>query len=150
MKNRWLIALSAVGVHICIGSVYAWSVLTKPIMRDMGFSLGETTWAFSIAILFLGLSAAFLGPVVEQMGPRRSGFCQPCFSDQVCWEQEWRSGCTACRCCIFFMASLEELVWVWGISLPCQLWSNGFRITGDLLRDWQLWDLDSQGFSRDL
>ena len=25
-KNRWLMALSAVGVHICIGSVYAWSV----------------------------------------------------------------------------------------------------------------------------
>lgn len=79
MKNRWLIALSAVGVHICIGSVYAWSVLTKPIMRDMGFSLGETTWAFSIAILFLGLSAAFLGPVVEQMGPRRSGFLSALF-----------------------------------------------------------------------
>ena len=57
MKNRWLIALSAVGIHICIGSVYAWSVLTKPIMEQMGFSLQETTWTFSLAILFLGLSA---------------------------------------------------------------------------------------------
>ena len=37
MKNRWLIALSAIGIHICIGSVYAWSVLTKPIMQAMGF-----------------------------------------------------------------------------------------------------------------
>ena len=53
MKNRWLIALSAIGIHICIGSVYAWSVLTKPIMAQMGFSLQETTWTFSIAILFL-------------------------------------------------------------------------------------------------
>ena len=25
MKNRWLIALSAVGIHISIGSVSAWS-----------------------------------------------------------------------------------------------------------------------------
>lgn len=55
MKNRWLIALSAIGIHICIGSVYAWSVLTKPIMQAMGFTLKETTWTFSIAILFLGL-----------------------------------------------------------------------------------------------
>lgn len=39
MKNRWLIALSAIGIHICIGSVYAWSVLTKPIMQAMGFTL---------------------------------------------------------------------------------------------------------------
>mgnify|MGYP007028731657 CR=1 FL=1 len=51
-ENRWLIALSAIGIHICIGSVYAWSVLTKPIMAQMGFSLQETTWTFSIAILF--------------------------------------------------------------------------------------------------
>lgn len=67
MKNRWLIALSAIGIHICIGSVYAWSVLTKPIMAQMGFSLQETTWTFSIAILFLGLSAGFLGTFVEKM-----------------------------------------------------------------------------------
>ena len=33
MRNRWLIALAAIGIHISIGSVYAWSVLTRPIMR---------------------------------------------------------------------------------------------------------------------
>ena len=58
-RNRWLIALSAMGLHLCIGSVYAWSVLTKPIMESMGFTLKETTWTFSLAILFLGLSAGF-------------------------------------------------------------------------------------------
>ena len=40
----------------------------------MGFTLGETTWAFSLAILFLGLSAGFLGSFAERLGPRRSGF----------------------------------------------------------------------------
>ena len=50
-RNRWLIALSAMGLHLCIGSVYAWSVLTKPIMESMGFTLKETTWTFSLAIL---------------------------------------------------------------------------------------------------
>ncbi|WP_295633697.1 OFA family MFS transporter [uncultured Mitsuokella sp.] len=73
MRNRWLIALSAVGIHISIGSVYAWSVLTRPIMKEMGFSLGETTWTFSLAILFLGFSAGFLGSFVEKIGPKRSG-----------------------------------------------------------------------------
>lgn len=79
MKNKWLIALSAVGIHICIGSVYAWSVLTKPIMAQLGFSLQQTTWAFSIAILFLGLSAGFLGSFVEKYGPRISGLTATCF-----------------------------------------------------------------------
>ena len=79
MKNKWLIALSAVGIHICIGSVYAWSVLTRPIMNSMGFSLKEVTWIFSIAILFLGLSAGFLGDYVEKYGPRKSGLTSMCF-----------------------------------------------------------------------
>lgn len=78
-RNRWLIALSAMGIHICIGSVYAWSVLTKPIMEAMGFSLKETTWTFSLAILFLGLSAGFLGSFVQKIGPKKSGLLAMCF-----------------------------------------------------------------------
>ncbi len=78
-KNKWLIVLAAIGIHICIGSVYAWSVLTKPIMQAMGFTLQETTWTFSIAILFLGLSAGFLGSYVEKHGPRRSGLVSTVF-----------------------------------------------------------------------
>ena len=73
MRNRWLIALAAIGIHISIGSVYAWSVLTRPIMDEMGFTLKETTWTFSLAILFLGLSAGFLGNFVEKIGPKKSG-----------------------------------------------------------------------------
>ena len=79
MKNRWLIALAAVGIHISIGSVYAWSVLTRPIMQQLGFTLQQTTWTFSIAILFLGLSAGFLGGYVEKHGPRKSGFTSALF-----------------------------------------------------------------------
>ncbi len=95
MKNRWLIASSAVGIHICIGSVYAWSVLTKPIMAALGISLKETQWTFSLAILFLGLSAGFLGGWVEKYGPRRSGltaaffYCSGMFG--TCLAVHWQS-----------------------------------------------------------
>ena len=73
MRNRWFIALAAIGLHISIGSVYAWSVLTRPIMADMGFTLLQTTWTFSLAILMLGLSAGFLGSFAEKIGPKKSG-----------------------------------------------------------------------------
>ncbi|WP_018133440.1 L-lactate MFS transporter [Effusibacillus pohliae] len=73
VKNRWLIAAAAVGIHISIGSVYAWSVFTKPLMKQFGWNLQQVSLTFSIAILFLGLSAAFLGHFVEKHGPRRSG-----------------------------------------------------------------------------
>jgi len=74
MKNRWLSgALPAVMVHISIGSVYAFSVLTKHVMENTGVDdKSIVTWAFSIAIFFLGMSAAFLGNYVERIGPRKS------------------------------------------------------------------------------
>jgi OFA family oxalate/formate antiporter-like MFS transporter len=72
-KNRWLIAASAVGIHISIGSVYAWSVFTKPLTKQLGWSLKDVQFTFSVAILFLGLSAAFLGHFVEKYGPRKAG-----------------------------------------------------------------------------
>lgn len=71
-KNRWLMALAAVGVHICIGSVYAWSVYVNPIKEQMNWTLTDVTIAFSIAIFFLGLSAALMGKFVERNGPRVS------------------------------------------------------------------------------
>lgn len=84
MKNRWFIALSAVGIHVCIGSVYAWSVLTKPLMHELGAGIREVQWTFSLAILFLGLSAAFLGKYVEKYGPRKAGlFAAACFCTGV-------------------------------------------------------------------
>ncbi|WMI64522.1 OFA family MFS transporter [Aestuariibaculum sp. YM273] len=73
LKNRWLIAASAVGIHISIGSVYAYSVMTNPVKDIFDVDGGVVKWAFKIAILLLGLSAAFLGRWVEKVGPKVSG-----------------------------------------------------------------------------
>ncbi len=73
LKNRWLIAASAVGIHLSIGSVYAYSVMTNPVKDIFDVEGSVIKWAFKIAILFLGLSAAFLGRWVERVGPRISG-----------------------------------------------------------------------------
>ena len=72
-KNRWLIAASAVGIHLSIGSVYSWSIFLKPIVKQTGWNFSNTQLTFSIAILSLGLSAALLGHFVEKNGPRVSG-----------------------------------------------------------------------------
>ena len=73
LKNRWLIAASAVGIHISIGSVYAYSVITNPVKDIFEVEGSVIKWAFKIAILLLGLSAAFLGRWVEKVGPKVSG-----------------------------------------------------------------------------
>jgi MFS transporter, OFA family, oxalate/formate antiporter len=73
MKNRWLIALAAVGIHICIGSAYSWSVFSKPLQSAFGWSLKQANLTFGIAIFFLGMSAAVGGHFVERFGPRAAG-----------------------------------------------------------------------------
>lgn len=78
-KNRWLIACAGVGIHISIGSVYAWSVFTEPLQEQIGWSLSDVSLTFSLAILFLGLSAAFMGHFVEKYGPRASGIISTTF-----------------------------------------------------------------------
>jgi OFA family oxalate/formate antiporter-like MFS transporter len=70
--DKLRVILGACGIHLCIGSVYAWSVLTNPIMERTNWSLSEITFTFSLAILFLGFSAAFLGHKVKLWGPKKS------------------------------------------------------------------------------
>ena len=78
-RNRWLIAASAIGIHLCIGSVYAWSVYTSPLMNQLGWELKETQFTFSLAVFILGISAAFLGHFLEKRGPKLSGMLAAVF-----------------------------------------------------------------------
>lgn len=71
-KNRWLIALSAIAIHLSIGGAYAYSVYKKPLVETMGWSETEVTLAFTIMMALAGTSAAFFGKFVEKNGPRKS------------------------------------------------------------------------------
>lgn len=79
--NRWLVPPASIAIHLCIGSVYAWSVFNPPLTRELGvvapaaddWSLPSVVWIFSVAIVFLGLSAAFAGKWLEKVGPRMVG-----------------------------------------------------------------------------
>ena len=71
--NRWRIPLGAVLVHVCIGSVYAWSTFNRPIQAlfpDAPWWFSPPYTTFTTALALLGLSAAFGGPWVERRGPR--------------------------------------------------------------------------------
>jgi MFS family permease len=88
--NRWLVPPAALCIHLCIGEAYAFSVFTKPMAQAIGitdpkpgadWTVPELGWIFSLAILVLGLSAAFGGKWVERAGPRKAMFVAAlCFS----------------------------------------------------------------------
>lgn len=72
-RNRYGVAIAGVILHLMIGSVYAWSVFTKPISGYTGWKETSVSFAFSLAIFCLGMSAAFMGRLVEKFGPTATG-----------------------------------------------------------------------------
>lgn len=71
-KNRWLIAVSAIFIHLSIGGAYAYSVYKIPVSEEMGWSVTQVTVAFTIMMALAGTMAAFFGKFVEKNGPRKS------------------------------------------------------------------------------
>ena len=77
ISNKWKYgAIPALLIHGSIGTVYCWSLLTYAVKDAMGMSC---EWAFSLAIFFLGISAAFLGPFVEKNVKKASLISAICF-----------------------------------------------------------------------
>ena len=66
-NNKWIrAAIPALLIHCSIGSVYCWSIFSQEIADYIGYSKSAIEWAFSFAIFFLGMSASFMGKVVER------------------------------------------------------------------------------------
>ena len=80
-KNKWVCAaIPALLLHCSIGTVYCWGTFSKEIAAYIGADNKDVQWAFSLAIFFLGMSAAFLGDVVEKNIHRSSLIATVCFS----------------------------------------------------------------------
>ena len=80
-SNKWFrAAIPALLLHCSIGTVYCWSIFSQEIADYIGHSKGATEWAFSFAIFFLGMSAAFLGNVVEKDIHKSSLIATICFA----------------------------------------------------------------------
>lgn len=80
-NNKWVrAAIPALLLHCSIGTVYCWSVFSQEVADYIGKSKSAVEWAFSFAIFFLGMSAAFLGNVVEKDIHKSSLIATICFT----------------------------------------------------------------------
>jgi MFS family permease len=86
--NRWRVPPAALAIHLSIGQAYAFSVFNLPMSQLIGvtspapgdWKLTTIGWVFSVAIVFLGLSAFTFGRWLEGAGPRKAMFASAsCF-----------------------------------------------------------------------
>jgi len=87
--NRWRVPPAALAIHLAIGQAYAFSVFNLPLTTLRGITASDANdwklstvgWIFSVAIVFLGLSAFTFGRWLEQAGPRKAMFASAsCFA----------------------------------------------------------------------
>jgi OFA family oxalate/formate antiporter-like MFS transporter len=64
-----MVAMATI-LMVCLGTVYAWSYFQTPIMESYGWNNSQVSLTFSLAIFFLGLSAAVGGVFLPKLGPR--------------------------------------------------------------------------------
>src|SRR5262249_46900087 len=69
-KDRWLIALAAVVMQICLGAAYGWSVFVQPLVKTTGWTLTQVSLNFTLAIAFLGVGTIIGGLWQDRVGPR--------------------------------------------------------------------------------
>ena len=59
VKQRWLVAVGAILVQVCLGAIYAWSVFTGKLTDpngDFRFSTTQTQWIFSVGLAVFALA----------------------------------------------------------------------------------------------
>jgi OFA family oxalate/formate antiporter-like MFS transporter len=69
-SKRWGIAMAAIVMQLCLGTVYAWSVFKKPLIGAHGWGETETQLTFMIFMFTIGCAAAFGGTLVDKKGPK--------------------------------------------------------------------------------
>ena len=78
--SRWLVPPAALAIHLAIGQVYSFSVFKTPLIQYFAPNVSAANlnkdigYIFSVAIAFLGISAALFGAWLEKAGPRRAMF----------------------------------------------------------------------------
>src|SRR4030065_1384044 len=69
-SKRWWIAVAAVVIQLCLGTVYACAVFKIPLMNMHGWDGKTVQYTFMILMGIIGLAAAFGGTLVDKKGPR--------------------------------------------------------------------------------
>ncbi len=77
--NKWIIAIAGMLLQLSIGSIYAYSVWINPIHSLNGWDSNQLKLSFSLAICFLGLTAAFMQQFARRIGPKNAGLLAALF-----------------------------------------------------------------------
>jgi len=65
-----VVVLAGVGINLCLGVLYTWSMFTSALTNKLAFSAAEALTPYAIALGVFGLTMVFAGRLQDRIGPR--------------------------------------------------------------------------------
>lgn len=70
LNRGWQVALAGMGINLALGVLYSWSVVSKSIPTEWGWSEAGKSWPYSVACLVFSLVMVPAGRMQDRIGPR--------------------------------------------------------------------------------
>lgn len=69
-RRAWSVLLSALGMNLCFGILYTWSVFSKELVAKLDWSVTEATMPYTVAIAMFALLMVPAGRMQDKLGGR--------------------------------------------------------------------------------
>lgn len=68
--KKYLTVVSSFLIMLCLGSMFAWSIVARELTNDFGFSLSKTQFVFGIFFTFFPITMLLAGKLERKTGPK--------------------------------------------------------------------------------
>jgi OFA family oxalate/formate antiporter-like MFS transporter len=66
----WIVTFAGTGINLALGVLYSWSVISKAIEKEWGWSGFETSLPYSVALIVFAFATIPAGRMQDKIGPR--------------------------------------------------------------------------------
>ncbi|MBP2026682.1 MFS family permease [Acetoanaerobium pronyense] len=70
-REGYKVLLAGLFINLTIGVLYSWSVISKALIADYGWSSSEASLPYSVAIMVWGTTLLIAGRLQDKIGPRK-------------------------------------------------------------------------------
>ncbi|MFH1923451.1 MAG: MFS transporter [Planctomycetota bacterium] len=69
-NHGWRVTFAGLGINLALGVLYTWSVISKGVPDDWGWSQADKSWPYAVACLVFCLVMVPAGQMQDKLGPR--------------------------------------------------------------------------------
>lgn len=69
-SKGWVVTLAGTGINLALGVLYAWSVISKSLTKEWGWSATEASTPYAVACGIFAIMMVFAGRAQDKFGPR--------------------------------------------------------------------------------